>query len=400
MGFIKPDPMLIPRFNIDYTMTDFVHSLTNLNFETDISSIVKLFDNSSIEFTNSGRTSLYIILKALNLPSNSKIGVPLYCCPSIFEAIVRAGHKPLFLDIDPENYTLSPSFLEGKIDEVDAVIAIHTFGRPADLDKIQKIAGEKPVIEDCAHALLSRYKGKLVGTTSKASFFTFRTGKYISAGEGGMIVTGEQDFASKIKHEIENLPQPSLTDEIKHSTITFARSTLYKKPFFGLISLPLGELIENRIDLMNKYTFKMAQVRKTDLYVATKKLDGFEKKVEQQRNNSQYLINQLSDLGLKLPIETPNTYCNYYLFPLQFKSELQRDNMSISLRKKGIDTTKLFSKAPFIAQHYGYKGDCKNTEKISRSILTIPNFYVLKLKEINKVVNSLKVNLQEGEPFV
>ena len=199
MNSIKPDPMLIPRFNIDYGMKDFIHSLANLKTEADTTQLTELFCNSSIGFTNSGRTSLYVILKALNLPANSKVGVPLYCCPSVFDAIVQAGHKPLFLDIDPENYTLSPEHLEEKIDEIEAVIAIHTFGRPADLDKIQKIAGEKPIIEDCAHALLSKYKGKLAGTIATAGFFSFRTGKYISAGEGGMVTTRNSGTCRKLK---------------------------------------------------------------------------------------------------------------------------------------------------------------------------------------------------------
>lgn len=199
MSSIRPDPMLIPRFNIDYNMKDFVYSLTNFKSEVDITPLTELFCNSSIGFTNSGRTSLYVILKALSLPENSNVGVPLYCCPSVFDSIVHAGHKPLFLDIDPENYTISTEYLEEKIDEIEAVIAIHTFGRPADLDKIKKITGEKPVIEDCAHAPLSRYKGNLAGTIATAGFFSFRTGKYISAGEGGMVITRDSKLAANIK---------------------------------------------------------------------------------------------------------------------------------------------------------------------------------------------------------
>ena len=272
MSFIKPNPMLIPRFNIDYTMKDFVHSLTNLKSEINTTQLTELFCNSSIEFTNSGRTSLYVILKALDLPDNSNIGVPLYCCPSVFDAIVRAGHRPLFLDVDPENYTASPEHIEEKIDEIEAVIAIHTFGRLADLDKIQKIAGEKPVIEDCAHALLSRYKGKLAGTIATAGFFSFRTGKYISAGEGGMITTSDPDLAEKVKKEVHKLPEPSDTDEIKHTVKTCARSTLYHRPWFGLVSLPLGSRVEDKVDLMNKYSFKVTKIRNTDLQVVVKKL--------------------------------------------------------------------------------------------------------------------------------
>lgn len=392
MSSIKPDPMLIPRFNIDYGMEDFVHSLTNLKAEADTKELTKLFRGSSIGFTNSGRTSLYVILNALNLPANSNVGVPLYCCPSVFDAIIQAGHKPVFLDIDPENYTIGPEHLEEKIDETEAVIAIHTFGRLADLDKIQKIAGEKPVIEDCAHALLSKYKGKLSGTIATAGFFSFRTGKYISAGEGGMITTRNPELAEKVRKEIQKLSEPSRTDEIKHTVKTCARSTLYHRPWFGLVSLPLGSRIEDKIDLMNKYSFKIAKIRNTDLQVVTKKLQNFQSKVEQQRKNSQYLIENLKDIDLKLPYETKDTYCNYYLLPVQVNTQSRRDRVSESLRKKGIDTAKLFSQTPGIARKsYGYKDGCQNTERIAENILVIPNHYTLSKKQLDQIINAIKM---------
>jgi dTDP-4-amino-4,6-dideoxygalactose transaminase len=361
----------------------------------------KIFSDANISFTNSGRTSLFIILKALNLPEKAQIGVPLYSCPSVFDAIIHAGYTPVFIDIDINNYTLSPEDLQKKIDQIDALVVIHTFGRPADMDKILEIASDKPLIEDCAHALLSKCKGELVGTASTASFFTFRTGKYISAGEGGMIVTKDPNLGSRIEREIEVLPCPSIADEIKHCIITYAKSALYQRPWFGLIALPLGEKVENRFDIMNKRTFKLTQIRKTDLYITTKKMRCFEEKVNRQRKNSQYLINHLNDLNLKLPLELPTTYCNYFLFPVQFKTESQRDKIGVNLRKKGIDTTKLFSKTPDIAtHHYGYKGNCQNAESIAERILTIPNFYVLRMKELNKIISVLKENLEEEGSFV
>jgi len=392
MNSIKPDPMLIPRFNIDYGMKDFIHSLTNLKTEANTTQLTELFYNSSIEYTNSGRTSLYVILKALNLQAKSNVGVPLYCCPSVFDAIVQAGHRPLFLDIDPENYTLSPEHLEEKIDEIEALIAIHTFGRPADLDKIQKIAGEKPVIEDCAHALLSKYKGKLAGTIATAGFFSFRTGKYISAGEGGMVTTRNPELAENVKKEIQKLPEPSDTDEIKHTVKTYARSTLYHRPLFGLVSLPLGSRIEDKVDLMNKYSFKTTKIRNTDLQVVAKKLHSFQDKVERQRKNSQYLLENLEGTGLKLPFETKDTYCNYYLFPVQVNGLSKRDEIGESLRKRGIDTAKLFSKTPEIAKkNYGYKEGCPNTERVAENILVIPNHFTLSKKELDQIVDAIKM---------
>lgn len=391
MNSIKSKTNLIPRFNIDYNTGDFLSALTHLRSKPDVSLMSNIFCDASIYFTNSGRTSLYIILKALGLSVNSKIGVPLYSCTSVFDAIIRAGHTPVFLDIDPDNYTLSPEHLSEKIDELDAVIAIHTFGRPADIEKIQKIAGHKPVIEDCAHALLSKYKAKITGTIATAGFFSFRTGKYISAGEGGMVVTKNPQFALDIYHEIEKLPEPSTANEIKNTITTYTRSTLYHSPWYGLVSLPLGSRIDDKVDLMNKYTFKAARIRNTDLHVIERKMQGFREKVEKQRRNSQYLIQELSDTGLKLPFEAEGTYCNYYLFPILFKNGSERDRVSEMLREKGMDTAKLFSKAPEIAKlHYSYTGDCPDTEKVAERILVVPNHYTLEQGELQRISGVIK----------
>lgn len=386
------NPKLIPRFNIDYKTSDFLSSICNLRTKPDMSPIKELFSDVDISFTNSGRTSLFVIIKALNLPEKAKIGVPLYSCPSVFEAIFLAGCIPIFIDIDPENYTLSPEDLEKKIDLLEAVIVIHTFGRPADLDRIQRIAGNKPIIEDCAHALLSEYKGKRVGTVGTVGFFTFRTGKYISAGEGGMITTKDSKLARRIQKEIEKLPTPSVKNEIRHSVITYVRSTLYHRPWFGLVSLPLGSKIDGKVDLMNKHSFKTMQIRNVDLYMISRKMQNFKKKMEKQRENSRYLISCLKNSNIKLPIERNENFCNYYLLPIQLENDAVRDNLSNFLLKNGFDTSKLFSKTPEIAKlSYGYKGDCINTEEISGRILTIPNYYTLQSKEMNRIIETVKL---------
>lgn len=387
------NPFLIPRFNIDYDIRDFIYALYNLKNNPDTSEINAIFKNSQIYFTNSGRTSLFVLLKALGLKKNSRIGVPLFSCTSVFDAIINAGHTPVFLDIDINNYTVCPEDLKEKIDKIDAVVVIHTFGRPADIETITKIASDKPVIEDCAHAILSEYKGKLAGTIATAGFFSFRTGKYISAGEGGMIITGDTQLALSIEHEVEKLSTPTTFNEIKSTITTYSRSTLYHRPWFGMVSFPLGSIIEKKVDLMNKYSFKTSKIRTTDLHVIKRKIQDFKKKVEIQRKNSRYLIQGLSNTNIKLPVELEETYCNYYLFPILFKCEADRDKVGEMLRKNGIDSAKLFSKTPEIAKlQYGYKGDCPETEKVAERILVVPNHYTLKQKELDMIIDTIKLH--------
>ena len=380
------NPFLIPRFNMDYNITDFlcaVRGILSNNRNEDF--LGSLFKEKKVYFTGSGRTAIYAVLCSLNLPPSSNIGVPLYSCPSVFDAIIQAGHRPYFIDINFENYTFDPEDLERKYKEIDALIVIHTFGRPAQMDELLEIT-DVPVIEDCAHSLLSRYKGSITGTIGDASIFSFRSGKYISAGEGGMIVVNNWDIEENIQREIGKFSRPSFSNELKHSAFVYIKSMLYHRPWYGMFARELGMRLDEKVNISGKQGFKAEKIRKSDLAVFLHKLSIFETLVEKQRENSFLLIDELKDTNLVLPYEAEDMYCNYYLFPVLFENNNERERVSKSLRRRGIDTAKLFSATPEKARlHYGYEGDCTNTEKIADRILTIPNYYTLTESEIKKI---------------
>jgi perosamine synthetase len=378
---MRPNPILIPRFNFDYTLVDFSTSIKSIfGEETNVEPLHSIFGQRDFFFTNYGRTALYVILKSLHLPPESKIGVPLYCCTVVFDAIIKAGHIPKFIDMN-NNYTMDLEDLKNKIDSLSAVIVIHTFGRPADMNEIKKIAGGIPVIEDCSHSLLSEYQGKITGTIGDMAIFSLA--KYLSSGGGGLLIVNDDSFTEEITKEIELLPKPSTSDEVKHTTIAYMRSSFYHKPWFGLIGLPVGLMLEDKVDLMTKKSSMMTAGYKAYIHTSLKKLNDFKSKVEIQRKNSFFLLDELKDNSIFLPYEEKNTYCNFYLFPLRVNN---RDKTCEYLRKKGVDTTKLFSQTPEIAKAiYDYRGDCPKTENIAKSIITIPNHYTLQKSELKKI---------------
>ena len=388
---MKPNPNLIPRFNLDYDFKDFYYGIKAIfsDEKIDLKPLESIFGRKTFLFTNYGRSSLYVILQALNLPKGSKVGVPLYSCTVVFDAIIKAGFIPCFIDIDLNNYTIDPGDLEEKIEDLSAVVVIHTFGRPADMDRIKEVAGGKPVIEDCAHSLLSEYKGKITGTLGTASFFSLS--KYISAGEGGMIILNDNELTEEVRRKIEILNGHSILGEIKHSLIVYMRSFFYHKPWFGLFALPIGSSMEDKVDLMNKRDFKVSGIRKSDLRVFLKKISSFKRKVNIQRRNSFFLLEELGDTSLVLPHENKDTYCNYYLFPIRFENKKKRDMACDLLRRRGVDTAKLYSETPLKARlYYGYKGDCPNAEKLAETLLIIPNYYTLTPDELKRISNSIK----------
>lgn len=388
---MKTIPSLIPRFNLDYTFNDFIYGFKSVfsNDDFNLKPLETIFGKKTFLFTNYGRSALYLILKALKLPKGSKVGVPLYSCTIVFDAIVNAGLVPHFIDIDLDNYTMSPKDLAEKLEDLEAVVVIHTFGRPADMDKIKAIAGDKTIIEDCAHSLLSEYKGNKTGTIGTTSFFSLS--KYISAGKGGMIILNNDEIKGQFKRELALLDAPSRLAEIKHSLFMYAYSFLYHKPWYGLFAFSLGSYIESSIDIAGKKTFSATKIYKSDFGVFLRKLETFKEKVEMQRRNSQILLDELENTGLILPYERKDTWCNYFYFPILFDNKKKRNTAYEYLKNMCVDTAKLYSMTPLITrQFYGYNGGCPNTEEFVDRILIIPNYYSLTDKDLLKVVRVVK----------
>lgn len=385
-------PNLIPRFNLDYNFSDFAYAVkSTLNKDNvEIEPLHHIFGDRTFFFTNTGRTSLYSILRALNLSKGSKIGVPLYSCTVVFDAIIKAGCVPYFIDIDLDNYTLDPEDLAEKIGDLSAVVVIHTFGRPADIDRIKEIVGDVPVIEDCAHSIFSEYKGKQTGTLSLASFFSFK--KYLSMRGGGMIILNDDELIGEFRREIYLLDSFTTINEIKDAIVAYGYSFLYHKPWFGLFSYSIGSYLRS-ISRQNNgiQDFKLNKIGKIHLNLLFYKLNEFRERVKLQRKNSFFLLRGLIDTSLILPYEKKNTYCNYYLFPIRFNNKKERDKAHELLRDMNIDTAKLYGETPMKAKRfYGYDGNCPAAEMLADTILTIPNYYTLSEKNLIKIIDSIK----------
>ena len=288
------NPNVIPRFNKDFSTKNLLVGLKSvfLNKTIELNNLQSFFNNDEIFLTNLGRTALYIILKSFNFPKNSYIGVPLYSCTVVFEAIINAGYRPYFIDIDLNNYTLDPEDLKDKIDKIEAVIVIHSFGRPANMDAIKKVANGKPIIEDCAHSLLSEYKGQVTGSIGDASFFSLA--KCIFAGGGGLLAINVNDekIIELAKYNISLLEEASFLQEVKHTFYNYIYSSLYHKPWFGLFAFSLASSMDNGLNLSGKQMFNTRKIRHSDLNVCNLVLKKYKKKMNIQREISLRMLDE------------------------------------------------------------------------------------------------------------
>lgn len=393
---MRPNPSLIPRYNKDYKYNDLIYGIqsTFKSSKPQEPLLSSVFGQKDFFFTNNGRSALCCILKSLNLPKGSKVGVPLYSCTVVFDAIISAGHIPFFIDIDLHDYTIDLDDLRSKINDLSAVIVIHTFGRPADIDKLREIAGDVPLIEDCSHSLLSEYKGKITGTLGDLSAFSLT--KYIYSGGGGMIILNNKSIKPNLQKNINFLTEYSPMSEIKHSFFTYLYSYLYHRPWYGLFAFPIGSYISDENNLNDlRENILPHKIRKNDLGVFLKKIGSFKYKVEIQRENSKILLDKLKNTNLDLPYEKVNTHCNYHLFPVRFDKEKERDRVNKDLAKMSIDTAKLWYMTPSVAKRlYGYKGDCPNAEECAKTLLMIPNYYTLNSNDLSRIALSLKETME------
>ena len=385
---LKEKIRLIPRYNWDYGFTDFISALTCIfaRDEGNMEALEKVFGYRPV-YTTSGRASLYVILLSLDLPDGANVGVPLFCCSVVFDAIRRAGLTPRFIDVNTDDYCISPQDLDNKKEELAAVIAVHMFGNPADMDSICSISGKMPVIEDCAQSLFSKYKEQNTGFLSNASFFSFRSGKYVSAGEGSAIFTADERLHRSIENLVESLDRPSMTQEMVHCLSTYVKSTLYKRPWYGTLGFPVGTTLDKRLNLTAKDGFKPARIKRCDHKIINQRIENFIEKINRQRRNSLYLLENLTLKDVVLPHEKPDCWSNYSQFAIRFRTTEERDFMSTYLFERGIDTAKYMDEIIEIAKmRYDYQGDCPNAERCSKTALVIPNHYTLSAEDIDYIV--------------
>ncbi|MDP3265892.1 MAG: DegT/DnrJ/EryC1/StrS family aminotransferase [Sulfuricurvum sp.] len=148
-----------------------------------------------------GTDALEIAIEALKLPMGGEIIVPANSFIASSESVSRSGHKVVFCDCDPNNYTISISSLKSKITpNTKAIIAVHLYGHPCDMDPLLEIAKKHDlkIIEDCAQAHGAEYKGKKVGAIGNIGTFSFYPGKNLGAyGDGGAIVTNDDNLAKR-----------------------------------------------------------------------------------------------------------------------------------------------------------------------------------------------------------
>lgn len=169
------------------------------------SSVVEKFEKGFAEFhdskyaisTNSGTAAIWIALKAAGVKTGDEVIIPAYTFVATASAVLMANAIPVFVDMDIETLNIDPEAIEGVItDKTKVIMPVHIAGNPADIFKIKKIANKHnlKMIEDAAQAHGAEWNGKKVGAFGLGGIFSFQSSKNMTAGEGGVIISNDEEF--------------------------------------------------------------------------------------------------------------------------------------------------------------------------------------------------------------
>jgi len=159
-----------------------------------------------------GTAALEISLRALGIGCGDEVIVPAYTFMATAIAVLYVNAVPIFADIDPETYTIDPKSVESMIsDKTRAIMPVHIGGRPADMDSLVSIARRENlyVVEDACQAWGAEWRGRRVGAIGHMGAFSFQSSKNITSGEGGIVVTNDEDLYRKAwsLHNCGRLPE-------------------------------------------------------------------------------------------------------------------------------------------------------------------------------------------------
>jgi perosamine synthetase len=188
----------------------YVNECLDTNWISSNGKFIKMFEEKFSKYCggkygiscSSGTAALHIALRALNIGKGDEVIVPTFTMIATTNAIHYVGAKPVYVDSEMKTWNIDIDKIEGNItDKTKAIMVVHTYGCPVDMDRIMKIAKKHnlKVIEDAAEAHGAEYKGKKVGSIGHIGCFSFYGNKIITTGEGGMVVTNDKELAEKCK---------------------------------------------------------------------------------------------------------------------------------------------------------------------------------------------------------
>lgn len=308
--------------------------------------------------------ALHLSLLALGIKQGDEVIVGDYSYPATAHAVAYCGARPRFVDIDPQTYNINPELVGEKINsKTKAIIPIHTFGQPCDMDEIIKISkdGDIKVIEDAACAFGSKYKDRYVGTLGDSGCFSFHARKGITTGEGGLVTTNNAELAKAVR----------------------------KLSLFGMESAwereGNPEFFIPRFDQLG-YNYKMSDITAAVGVAQIKKLEDI---IERKRQLARYYDEKLEAVdNIEAPFVSKDVEHVYQSYVALVDEKVGRNKVIQMLKKEGVQA-QIGTYSLHIQPVYGSLDKCPVSKDIFNRAIALPFYYQLSEKEIDTVIDKL-----------
>jgi perosamine synthetase len=316
---------------------------------------------------NSGTASLYAALLAADVKQGDEVLLPSFTFVATANSVVAAGAKPIFVDINRQDYTVDVSDLKAKItSKSKAIIPVHLYGHPSEMDEIIELAEKHSlhIIEDACQSLGSIYKKKHTGTLGMMGCFSLYASKVLTCGEGGAVATNNDNLADKLKM-IRN-----------HGMVEG-----YDTRILGL-NLRLPEL---------------------SAAIAKAQMSKLQKMLDSRRKNAELLTKLLFPIvdksKIRLPEETDEKKFNWYLYTVAFQNNGQRDQVKERMINDKIGVTVYYDPPVHKTPYYETlprltKNNLSKTNWASEHVLSLPVHPLVTEQDIERIAQSIRENTQ------
>jgi perosamine synthetase len=357
---------------------------------------------------SSGTAALHAAMYAIDISVGNEVIIPPITFAASANCIVYQGGVPIFSDIEPETLLIDPNLITSKITKnTKAILAVDYAGQPCDYESLKRIARDHNLIlvADACHSLGAVYKGQKVGSIADLSIFSFHPVKHITTGEGGMVTTNNQDYASRIKYFRNHGITTDYRQREKKGQLFYEMTDLgynYRITEFqcalGISQLKkLNDFLNHRFRIAAQYNRYFKDIQeivplglREDVLIPDESAKCISKYKCEKSECGEINANEL-ELFYRRSVHA------YHLYVIKIKSNktnIDRDYLVKVLRNKKIGANVHYKPVylhPFYISNFKtHQGLCPKAENTFKHIISLPVFPEMSDNDVKYVVNTLK----------
>jgi len=319
---------------------------------------------------NSGTSGLHLAMIAAGIGPGDEVITPSFSFIASANCVLYERGKPVFVDIDLSTGNIDPACIEAAITpRAKAIIPVHAFGQPADMDPILDIAARHnlAVVEDACEALGAEYKGRQAGTLGDAAVFAFYPNKQMTTGEGGMVVTDNEDWANLFR-SLRNQGRDVFDAWLNHTRLGYNYRLDELSAALGLAQIGrIEELLAKRAQVAAWYNERIDEIP-----------------------------------GIRKPfISDTTTKMSWFVYVIRCEDGVSRNELMEHLEQQGVPSRPYFTPIhlqPFYQREFGWKrGDLPNTEKAGDTFLALPFSGVMTEEQVDYVAHRLREGVEVAQ---